>query len=245
MVDWDRRNIMKHFLLGDNLGLCLIRINRDDLCTALPVKFISDKTIISSKDNANVFPLYLYQEWNGTMQKAPNLNSEIVKKIEAAIGEVSPEDIFNYIYAVLHSPSYREKYKEFLKIDFPRIPYPQSAAEFHRLAELGGQLVAIHTMKDFPEAPDVAFTDGGDRVVDKVEWKDGDVFVNKKSFFTGVERETFDQYIGGYQPLQKWLKDRKGRALSDADVSHYKRIVQALRRTAELMSEIDQPAQNA
>ena len=240
MVDWDRFNVMKHFILGDNIGLCAIRINRDDLCTYLPVRLIADKTIISSKDNANVFPLYLYQEWNGKMQKEPNLNSEIVSKIEKSLGEkTTPEDLFDYIYAVLHSPTYRKKYKEFLKIDFPRIPYPSDAKSFHTLAALGSQLVAIHTMKDFDEADDVAFEDAGGREVGKVSWRDGAAYINKNSRFTNVDEATFNQYIGGYQPLQKWLKDRKGRALSDDDISHWKRIVRALRRTADLMSEID------
>ena len=198
------------------------------------------QTCFLTKDNANVFPLYLYQEYHGKMQKVSNLNPAIVKKIAAALGEEpTPEDIFNYIYAVLHSPSYREKYKEFLKIDFPRIPYPTDVATFHALAALGAQLVAIHTMKDFDEADDVAFDDAGGREVVKVAWKDGAVNINKESRFADVDEATWNQYIGGYQPLQKWLKDRKGRKLSDADVSHYKRIVRALRRTAALMAEID------
>lgn len=240
-VLWRTRSaVLSHFLGVDNIGLCCIRISsRDEEFPVFATTKITDKTILSSKDNANVFPLYLYEEYHGKMQKVPNLNSEIVKKIEAALGEkTTPEDIFNYIYAVLHSPTYREKYKEFLKIDFPRIPYPTSTS-FHALASLGAQLVAIHTMKDFDEADDVAFEDAGGREVGKVAWKDGSVYINKESRFTGVEEATFNQYIGGYQPLQKWLKDRKGRKLSDADISHYKRIVRALRRTAALMSEID------
>jgi predicted helicase len=230
---------MQH-MLHTNLALCLIRNSRGH-GAVLP--FVAEglvgKDAISSLDNCRVFPLYLYEEYHGKMQKVSNLNPEIVKKITAALGEApTPEDIFNYIYAVLHSPSYREKYKEFLKIDFPRIPYPTSAETFHALAALGAQLVAIHTMKDFDEADDVAF-DGDDLVVGKVTWKDGAAYINKESCFTGVDEATFNQYIGGYQPLQKWLKDRKGRTLSDADISHYKRIVRALRRTAELMTEID------
>ena len=94
-------------------------------------------------------------------------------------------------------------------------------------------------MKDFDEADDVVFEDAGGLEVGKVAWKGGSVYINKESRFTGVEEATFNQYIGGYQPLAKWLKDRKGRKLSDADISHYKRIVRALRRTAALMSEID------
>ena len=241
-VLWRTRSaVLSHFLGTDNVGLCCIRISsRDEEFPIFATNKITDKTILSSKDNANVFPLYLYQEYHGKMQKAPNLNPEIVKKIAAALGEEpTPEDTFNYIYAVLHSPSYRDKYKEFLKIDFPRIPYPTDATTFHALATLGAQLVAIHTMKDFDEADDVTFDDAGGHEVVKVVWKNGVVYINKESRFTGVDEATWSQYIGGYQPLQKWLKDRKGRKLSDADISHYKRIVRALRRTAALMAEID------
>lgn len=235
-----RKGLMQH-MLHENVALALVRNGRrEGIFNYFVAQGLIGKDLVSSLDNCNVFPLYLYEEYHGKMQKVPNLNSEIVKKIETALGEKpTPEDIFNYIYAVLHSPTYREKYKEFLKIDFPRIPYPTSAEKFHALAALGAQLVAIHTMKDFDEADDVAFEDAGGCEVGKVSWKDGAVYINKESRFTGVEEATFNQYIGGYQPLQKWLKDRKGRKLSDADISHYKRIVRALRRTAALMSEID------
>ena len=234
-----RDSVMRHFRQRNNVGFVFCRTySATDFHHFFVTNAISDIHLIS--DQSYICPLYVYKEYYGNMQKELNLNPEIVKKIEASLGEKpAPEELFNYLYAVLHSPSYRERYQELLEIDFPRIPYPTDAAAFHALAALGAQLVAIHVMKDFDEAGDVSFEDGGDRVVGKVEWKDGDVFVNKKSCFTGVERETFDQYIGGYQPLQKWLKDRKGRALSDDDISHWKRIVRALRRTAELMAEID------
>ncbi len=238
-----RITVMQHFEQQGNVGLVTCRQSAtESWALANVTDCIADDCFVSNKtkERGYVFPLYLYEEYHGKMQKVPNLNSEIVKKIEAALGEkTTPADIFNYIYAVLHSPTYREKFKEFLKIDFPRIPYPTSAATFHALAALGAQLVAIHTMKDFNEADDVAFEDAGGREVGKVSWKNGSVYINKESRFTGVEEATFNQYIGGYQPLQKWLKDRKGRTLSDADISHYKRIVRALRRTAALMSEID------
>ena len=237
MVDWGREKGMKH-LMHSNFALLTCRqISEQNWYHVNVTDCIVDDCFVSNKtkERGYVFPLYLYEEYHGKMQKVPNLNSEIVKKIEAALGEKpTPEDIFNYIYAVLHSPTYREKYKEFLKIDFPRIPYPTDAETFHALAAFGAQLVAIHTMKDFDEADDVAFEDAGGREVGKVSWKDGSVYINKESRFTGVDEATVNQYIGGYQPLMKWLKDRKGRKLS-----HYKRIVRALRRTAALMSEID------
>ena len=240
-----RSSVMQHCLHLDNLALLTCRFQTSfSFQHALVTNLISDLNSVSMQtgEQSFVFPLWLYSEDTlaGKTTRESNLNPEIVAKFAKTIGKTpAPEELFDYLYAVLHSPSYRERYQELLEIDFPRIPYPTSAETFHALAALGAQLVAIHVMKDFDEAEDVLFEDGGDRVVGKVEWKAGDVFVNKKSCFTGVERETFDQYIGGYQPLQKWLKDRKGRALSDDDISHWKRIVRALRRTAALMSEID------
>ena len=234
-----RKSLMQH-MLQDNVALAIVRNSRrDGEYNYFVAQGLVGKDIVSSLDNCNVFPLYLYQEFNGEMHKVPNFNPEILKKIEVAVGKTTPENIFNYIYAVLHSPTYREKYKEFLKIDFPRIPYPTDAKMFHQLAALGAHLVAIHTMKDFDEAEDVDFDNAGGTEVVKVKYEADSVYINKSSRFTNVECETFDQFIGGYQPLQKWLKDRKGRTLSADDISHYKRIVRALRRTAAIMSEID------
>ncbi len=241
--------VLRHFTYGINVGLITGRqghvVGSNSLWNLISVTTNIVDLNVFYRGGGCTFPLYLYQDFNGKVQRMINLNQKIVKKIEeslrasAAPREITPEDVFNYIYAVLHSPTYRQKYKEFLKIDFPRIPYPTDAKMFHVLAALGAQLVAIHTMKDFDEAEDVDFDNAGGAEVVKVEYKDGAVYINKSSRFTNVECETFDQYIGGYQPLQKWLKDRKGRTLSADDISHYKRIVRALRRTAALMSEID------
>lgn len=233
---------MQH-LLERNLALCCKR-GFDDT-DAAPIFCVDTLFCMRgwSRPGSNgaefIFPLYLYQEWHGKIQKVPNLNQEIIRRIEAVIGKTTPKRIFGYIYAVLHSQSYREKYKEFLKIDFPRIPYPTDANKFHVLAELGAKLIAIHTMKDFPEAQDVTFEGSGGQEVTQAKWHDGAVWINRESGFAGVDEVTWLQWIGGYQPLQKWLKDRKGRDLSPADISHYKRMVQALRRTRELMAEID------
>lgn len=240
-IAYPRTSVFQHFVGFDNVALLACRMHSSPVFQQVFVGTgVADAHVIS--DQTYAFPLWIYSEdtLTGKTTRESNLNPEIVAKFAKTIGKnPAPEELFDYLYAVLHSPSYRERYQELLEIDFPRIPYPTSAETFHALAALGAQLVAIHTMKDFDEADDVAFEDGGDRVVGKVEWKDGDVFVNKKSCFTNVDEATVNQYIGGYQPLQKWLKDRKGRMLSDDDISHWKRIVRALRRTAKLMSEID------
>ena len=250
MVDWPRENVMRHLCRSGNLGLNVIRIStRDNHCALIATDKITDKTLLSSKDNANVFPLYLYDEKDGKVEKTPNFDAAIFEKIREAVGEaITPEDVFNYIYGVLHTPSYREKYREFLKIDFPRIPYPKSAAEFRRIAAVGEKLVKVHLLKDEavtnPFAnPYAKFEGTGDGTVEKVAFADEKVFINADQCFEPLPADAWNFYIGGYQPAQKWLKDRKGRKLSAEDVVHYKSIIAALLKTAALMKELEGGAQ--
>lgn len=227
-------------LTKGNIGLVLIRINsKDDGLCVYVVNRITDKTILSSKDNANVFPLYLYSS-DGEV-RVPNLDKAICSKINAAVGEeISPEDLFDYIYAVLHSPSYRAKYKEFLKIDFPRIPYPKNAEEYHRLVAIGEQLRKLHLMEDVPPTKHAQFNNPGSNMVDKPEYKGGCVWINKEQCFEDVPETAWNFYIGGYQPAQKWLKDRKGHTLTFDDIAHYRKIITVLLETDRLMKEIDE-----
>ena len=165
----------------------------------------------------------------------------------------TPEDVFNYIYGVLHTPSYREKYREFLKIDFPRIPYPQGAAEFRRVAAIGAKLVKVHLLKDEMVTnpfsnPYAKFSGAGDGKVTEVkvegEGEQRKVRINKSQWFEPVPEEAWNFYIGGYQPAQKWLKDRKGRTLTTDDQQHYRAIVAALVKTSALMGELESGMRN-
>ena len=194
-----------------------------------------------------VFPLYLYPE-DGSFdtERRPNLDATIWAQINAAIGKpTSPEDIFDYIYGVLHSPSYRTKYKEFLKVDFPRIPYPASAEEFEHFRSHGNRLRELHLMHAVPESP-VTFPYAGNMEVTGLTWTDneddghsGNVYINESQCFEGVPTAAFEMYIGGYQPAQKWLKDRKGRTLTFDDIEHYRRIIAILIETDKIMKQID------
>lgn len=185
-----------------------------------------------------VFPLYLYSE-DGTIRK-PNLDKEIWGKFNAEVGEeTTPEQLFDYIYAVLHSPNYCAKYKEFLKIDFPRIPYPTSAEEYHRLSAFGGQLRKLHLMEEVPATKHALFNTAGSNVIEKPEYKGGSVWINKEQCFKDVPETAWNFYIGGYQPAQKWLKDRKGCELTFDDIAHYRKIIAVLLETDRLMKEID------
>jgi hypothetical protein len=163
---------------------------------------------------------------------------------------LTSEDIFHYIYAVFHSPGYRMRYAEFLKIDFPRVPLTGNLALFRELSRLGGELVALHLL----ESPKLAkpFTEfiGKSKEVTKIGWTDETVWINASgtkgnttsgsSGFRGVPEAVWNFHIGGYQVCEKWLKDRKGRTLTSEDIAHYHKIVIALTETIRLMAEIDQ-----
>lgn len=184
-----------------------------------------------------LFPMYLYAH-DGS--RISNLNKEIVAGIEKTVGKTTPEDIFDYIYAVLYSPSYREKYKEFLKIDFPRVPYPKDKKQFSSLAVLGKELRELHLL----ESPKVrkyitSYDIEGSDMVEKIARKDDKVYINAEQYFGGVPEVAWNFYIGGYQPAQKWLKDRKGRILTNEDIEHYQKIIVALTETHRIMKEID------
>lgn len=236
-----RANVMNN-LKKPNIALCLIKVNSssDGLFKVLMSAGLTDKTILSSKDNANVFPLYLYTKEFGEEKKNPNLKKEEWQKFNDAVGkETTPEEILAYIYAVLHSPSYRERYKEFLKVDFPRIPLPKTAKEFNRLTAIGQQLIDLHLMNNAQSWKcTTTFPEVGSQQVDFQEWKDGQVWINDKQYFGNVPESVWEFYIGGYQPAQKWLKDRKGRTLSFDEIKHYLHIIHALEETERLMKEI-------
>jgi hypothetical protein len=161
------------------------------------------------------------------------------------LGEDLPDElrVFDYIYGVLHSPDYRRTYAQFLKIDFPRIPYPASPEVFTHVAEKGGQLRRLHLMEDAAiGATPYPFKGDGDNVVVKPALsEDGRVMINADQYFEGVPQLAWEFHIGGYQPAQKWLKDRKGRALSFDDVLHYQKIIKILCETDRIMKEIELP----
>ena len=169
-----------------------------------------------------------------------NINYKFTSEKESTKNTFTPIDILDYIYAILHNPTYRSKYKEFLKIDFPRVPYPKDAETFWKLVKLGGELREVHLLES--EVVDKFITkypvDGNNEVV-KLKYEDKKVFINEKQYFSGVPSVAWEFYIGGYQPAQKWLKDRKGRQLSFEDIQHYQKIIVALKETDRLMKEID------
>lgn len=172
---------------------------------------------------------------------------------EVGRGEIfAPIDILDYIYAILHSPSYREKYKEFLKIDFPRVPYPKDRETFWQLVKLGGEIRQVHLLESpVTEKYITQYPIDGDNVINNIPKYipkpknvetgalQGDVYINETQYFANVPLTAWEFYIGGYQPAQKWLKDRKGRELDFEDMLHYQKIIVSLSETDRLMKEID------
>jgi predicted helicase len=260
---------MKHMLSGKNIGLITVRrVPSNAECSY----FFASRSIISNgairMDNQSVdtfFPLHLSaekEECQGLFDYDGKCNFSIsfvhrlaealklqVSKSGLPIG-LTPEDIFHYAYAVFHSPGYRSRYAEFLKIDFPRLPLTSSLDLFRVLARLGGELVALHLLESPAlENPRTQFV-GPSREVVKAGWVDGTVWIDaggKKSEtrpgtsgFRGVPEAVWNFHIGGYQVCEKWLKDRKGRTLTEDDIAHYHKIVISLSETIRLMSEIDE-----
>lgn len=272
MVDWGREKIMRHVLDGPNVGLVVPRQTKESVGGFVSKHIIGHK-LFSAYDINNFFPLYLYPET--TRQTValshgvqPNLDAKLVEQLAKGVGltyrfdanelwshgmgkDLTPLDVLDYCYAVLHSPSYREKYKEFLKSDFPRIPYPTDAKKFRALIELGARLRRLHLLED-PEVEQFITkfpAPGNNTVTRKITSKSPgyeptgkglcNVWINDDQYFADVPEVAWNFYIGGYQPAQKWLKDRVGRQLTLDDIRHYQRMIVSLQRTSEIMQDID------
>lgn len=202
---------------------------------------------LSIKEVNSIWPLYLYPEGGELDQtRRVNFDPALHQKLETLATNVqrgTPNEVavFDYIYGALHVPTYRKKYAEFLKMDFPRIPWPETPAAFWATSDLGGELRRLHLMDTAAVGtPTYPFTGDGNTVVDKPRFADSKVWINAHQGFEGVPELAWDFYIGGYQPAQKWLKDRKGRALSFDDIKHYQKIIKVLVETARIMKLLDQ-----
>ena len=278
-VDRARRKVMSHMISGENLGLLFNRsVKNIEYNHAFVTDVIPDYHLFET-GNASlcILPIYLYPDPSGIsdlntkdkLTRTPNLDPEIVSDIAKAVGLIftaekedtagtfAPIDILDYIYAVLHSPTYRETYKEFLKTDFPRVPYPSDAETFWQLVALGGELRQIHLLESPKlgaqiKALGLGYPMAGDNTVTRKMTKSsigfepeeadgsiGKVWINDTQYFTNVPLIAWEFYIGGYQPAQKWLKDRREHTLDHNDIKHYMNIIAALSLTADVMQQID------
>ena len=247
LIEFNRSNIMQHILERENFGLILTRRLRDSIWQHVFVtNLVTDKTLVSSKDNCYFFPLYLYPEKsqrNLYEDRTLNFTPEFSQAIKAFLAKESPpEEVFYYIYAVLYSPTYRNRYQEFLKIDFPRVPLPSTYGFFKELSSLGKELVDLHLLKHPDlEKTEVGFQKSDSNKVEKVSYAEErhSVFINKEQFFEGIPNEAWEYRIGAYQVMEKYLKDRKGRKLSLDEINHYMKVAKAIRSTIELQQKID------
>ncbi len=262
LVERPRHEVMNH-LLRSNVALVTTRqITNLDFCNLLVSEFPVEFKCASPDRNCSTFPLYLYttpEDTAGTLfsqtetTRTANLTPAFVQAFSEKLGlefvpdgkgdlkkAFGPEDIFNYAYAVFHSPTYRTRYAEFLKIDFPRLPPTSDRKLFAKLAAKGEELVALHLMKS-PTLDEfiTTFSVKGSNTVVKAVYASKRVWINKEQYFGGVPEAVWEFKVGGYQVCDKWLKDRKGRTLSSEDIAHYQRIVVALKETIRLMKEID------
>ena len=253
--------VMQHFFMDDNVGLITSRITKDAF-SVLCTKYITSHKCATVYDKSYVFPLYLQPDFELQIdrRRIPNLNNKIVNSIAKALGLIftlekqkddssfAPIDVLDYIYAVLHSPSYRERYKVFLKTDFPKIPYPTDKELFWKLVRIGRELRSLHLLESaYLRQLITKYNIKGSNVVNKLEYKNesqdgliGNVYINKEGqYFGNVPKVAWEFYIGGHQPAKKWLKDRIGRELKADDIRHYQKIIVALIKTADIMAEID------
>jgi predicted helicase len=273
-----RSEVMNNMINGDNLAINYVRQQKsgDSWQHVLISNKITESCYISSQTSEICYasPLYLYPENNNengngndsgkngggtTMMvfeeeeeytsRRANINKEFYALLENTYGErPEPEKILYYTYAVLYAPAYRQKYAEFLKSDFPRVPFTKNYELFENLAELGGELTELHLMKsDKLNNPLAKFQGKGNNVVAKPKKIGRDyqpdeqrVYINKeKQYFEGISPELWEYQIGGYQVLDKWLYDRRERKLGNADIQHYCKAATALSLTIDLQKEID------
>ena len=248
-MDYPRRELKEHVAQKDNLCLNFTRVtNNPEWRNALVSSNVAPAVYVEIKEGSTIAPLWLYptekrdlldEEFTGKRPNfAPEFLQHVKSQLEPDIDNISPENIFFYIYAILYSNGYRTRYQELLKRDFPRIPITKKRLLFDQLSHFGKQLVALHLMT-MHGAQTCAYPIAGSNRVDKVSFEDGRVSINAEQYFDGVPVAVWNYHIGGYQVAHKWLKDRKGRLLSFADLQHYQRVISALAETIQLQTDID------
>ena len=257
-VVWRPRLDVMRQMQKPNLALITTRQTRDPF-GVLATRLIVGHKSVAAYDINSVFPLYVYQDPRENRDllderpRKPNLSHRFLQALSVSLNlpqnskdglpqGVTSEDIFQYIYAVFHSPKYRQRYAESLKIDFPRVPLTSSVYLFRALAGLGGELVGLHLLESPKLDQHVTMLVGRrNSEVEKISWSRDTIWLDKPQTtgFVSVPEEVWNFHIGGYQVCEKWLKDRRGRILSDEDINHYQRVVVALNETIRLMAEID------
>ncbi|MBL1215687.1 MAG: helicase [Ignavibacteriae bacterium] len=257
MIERSRKEIMQH-MLEDNISLCFMRqVSSSEYFSQILVSkhMVDNRTFFSSRGIIQQAPLYIYPNMDKTDlfsehesgEKKPNINPDLFEELKISYKkDITPEEIFYYIYSVLYSNIYRTKYAEFLKIDFPRVPFTKNYKLFTQFGKLGKQLADLHLLKSKTLEKTISkFPISGNNKVEKPRFDgaqrdDGKVWLNKEQYFDGIKEEVWEYQIGGYQVCSKWLKDRKGRILSLEEIQTYCKIVTSISKTIELQKDIDE-----
>jgi len=245
------KKVMRH-MLQENIGLCFIRQFSGDMSYShffVSENMVDNRTFFSAKGIIQLAPLYLYPErdsddWLEQQQtkRQPNLAPQVIEQLSKAYGKtLTPEDILYYIYGIFYSNIYRERYAEFLKIDFPRVPFTSNYKTYKNISELGEKIADLHLLKSSELDTPVSryLGTGENNKIEKPVYRDAEkrIYINRDKYFDRVEPEVWNYMIGGYQVLHKYLKGRKGSKMDDP--RHYCRIVTALTKTIEYQQKID------
>jgi predicted helicase len=250
-------NVMRHLLSGENVAIITTRAQsqQEPYWSKVLVTTVPNEGHFATDINYT-FPLYLYPDTKGEQGalmpeagRTANLSAAFLEALAGVLGhEPAPESVLGYLYAVLHSPTYRVRYAEFLKRDFPRVPLPPDKATLDALAQLGGALIDLHLLRDPAlNTPSCKYPVGGDHRVERVEYdeKAQRVWINGAQYFEPVPPEVWAYRVGGYQVCPKWLDDRKGTTLSYDERLTYQKMITALERTLALQAQIDAVARAA
>lgn len=241
-VAYPRKSIMRHIINRENIGLAFTRQNSgvDIFHHCLVSKFIIDGGITNSW--TYIAPLYLYEENSAGEFKLdssckPNWTDSFKEFLKNYISD-NPKEILNYIYAILYSPTYRENYKEDLKYDYPRIPFTKDKNIFDRLQKLGGELIDLHLLKKVPQS-NAGYPNKGEHKISYSKYNEEEkrLYINEKQYFENVKKEVYNYSIGGYKPIEKYIKARE--ILTLKDISHLIKVIAVIERTIYLQEEID------
>ena len=231
-----RNDVTKHFIGHENVGFAFARSEKDGKYSAvLAVNAPMEAKGSEASTQSYMAPLYLYRE-DG--RRDSNLLPSAVKALSKDLSqEPEPEDIFNYCYGVLHDPTYRDTFAELLVSDFPRVMIPTSDDEFADFKDFGSTLRKLHLFEGGIGSPDFTFSVSGTDTVTFNEWRNECIFINEDQYFGNVEEEVWRFRLGGYEPAQKWLRDRKGTKLSDTEIDHYQVLLAIIRQTRQLIED--------
>jgi predicted helicase len=242
---------MKNMLYPTNIGLLFRKTNNIDTFTQVFItNFIVERGCLSGGTGGiYIAPLYLYEEDESIVmdfKKETNFTQKFKSFVkEKPYANATPEEILAYIYAVLYHPAYRERYLEYLKIDFPKIPFSNDINTFNRMIDLGKELINLHLMKNIPDYQEIrinANTDDYLKAVEKLNskqrYKDNKIYINQTLFIEGVDKKVWEYKIGSYQVIDKWLKYRIGKELEFEDLEHLEKMIKIIKKTIEIQEKL-------